>query len=44
MLKDKEIGEDDERRGLHDVDALTKQYIDEIDRVGHAKESEILEV
>jgi ribosome recycling factor len=44
MLKDREIGEDDERRGLHDVDSLTRQYVDEIDRVGHAKESEILEV
>jgi ribosome recycling factor len=44
MLKDKEIGEDEERRGLHDIDVLTRQYVDEVDRVGQAKESEILEV
>ena len=44
MLKDKEIGEDDERRALHDIDSLSKQYVDEADRIGHAKEAEILDV
>jgi ribosome recycling factor len=44
LLKDKEIGEDEERRAQQDIDAMTKQYTDEADRMGQAKETEILEV
>lgn len=44
LLKDKEIGEDDERRAQQEIDALTKQYTDEAERMGQAKETDILEV
>jgi ribosome recycling factor len=44
LMKDKQIGEDDERRAQHEIDALTKQYTEEADRIGSAKEAEILEV
>ena len=44
LLKDKEIGEDDERRSLDDVQKLTDRTIAEIDRVVSAKEAEILAV
>ncbi len=40
----KEISEDDERRASQDVEALTKKYVDEADRIGKAKEQEVLEV
>ena len=44
LLKDKEIGEDDERRSLDDVQKLTDRVIAEIDKVISAKEAEILAV
>ena len=44
LLKDKEIGEDDERRSLDDVQKLTDRTIAEIDRLVQAKEAEILAV
>jgi ribosome recycling factor len=44
LLKEKMIGEDDERRAHHEIDALTKRYTEEADRIGHIKEAEILEV
>jgi ribosome recycling factor len=44
MLKDKEIGEDDERRSLDDVQKLTDRVIAEIDKLVSAKEAEILAV
>ncbi len=44
LLKDKEIGEDDERRALSEIDALTKRFTDDADQIGQAKETEILEV
>jgi ribosome recycling factor len=40
----KEISEDDERRAEHELDALTKKFTDEADRIGKAKEQEVLEV
>lgn len=40
----KEISEDDERRAAHEVETLTKKYVDEADRIGKAKEQEVLEV
>jgi len=44
LLKDKEIGEDDERRSLDDVQKLTDRTIAEIDRLISAKEAEIMAV
>jgi ribosome recycling factor len=44
LMTEKMIGEDDERRAEHQVDDLTKRYVDEADRVGKAKEQEVLEV
>ena len=44
LLKDKEIGEDEERRSLDDLQKLTDRTIAEIDRLVAAKEAEIMAV
>jgi ribosome recycling factor len=44
LLKDKEIGEDEERRSLDEVQKLTDRTIAEIDRLITAKEAEIMAV
>lgn len=44
LMSEKLIGEDDERRAEQQVDDLTKRYVVEADRVGKAKEHEVLEV
>jgi ribosome recycling factor len=44
MLKDKLIGEDDERRSLDEVQKLTDRVISEIDKLVHGKEAEIMAV
>jgi ribosome recycling factor len=44
LIKDKEISEDDERRGQDDVQKLTDHYIDEVDKLLHAKETELMAV
>jgi ribosome recycling factor len=44
MFKDKEISEDDERRGLEESQKLTDKKIAEVDEVLKAKEKEILAV
>ncbi|MEO6281455.1 ribosome recycling factor [Roseateles sp.] len=44
LLKDKEIGEDDERRSLDEVQKLTDRVISEIDKLVSGKEAEILAV
>lgn len=44
LLKDKTIGEDEERRSLDDLQKLTDRTIAEIDRLTSAKEAEILAV
>ena len=44
QLKDKVIGEDEERRSLDDLQKLTDRMIAEIDRLVAAKEAEILAV
>lgn len=44
LLKDKEISEDEERRGQDGVQKLTDRYIAEIDKVIEAKEQEIMTV
>ena len=38
------ISEDDERRAEHQVDSLTKRFVEEADKIGKAKEQEVLEV
>jgi ribosome recycling factor len=44
LLKDKSIGEDDERRSLDDVQKLTDRIVAEIDRLVSAKEAEVMAV
>lgn len=44
MLKDKTIGEDDERRAQDEVQKLTDRYVVEIDRMLADKEKEILTI
>jgi ribosome recycling factor len=44
LKSDKEISEDDERRAEHQVDDLTKKFTEEADRIGKAKEHEVMEV
>jgi ribosome recycling factor len=43
-LTAKEISEDDERRAEHQVDELTKKFTDEAEKIGKAKEHEVMEV
>ena len=42
LLKDKEISEDDERRGLEAIQKLTDEFIKKLDEQGKSKESEIM--
>ncbi|MFC3533162.1 ribosome recycling factor [Vogesella facilis] len=44
LLKDKEITEDDERRGQDDVQKFTDKYIAEVDKALAAKETELMAV
>ncbi len=44
LMKDKEIGEDDERRGEQQIQELTDRFISEADKIGKQKEDEVLEV
>ncbi len=44
LVKAKEIGEDEERGAQQEIENLTKKYVDEADRIGKAKEQEVLEV
>lgn len=44
LLKEKMIGEDDERRGEGDIQAITDKYVAEIDKVLGEKEAELMEV
>jgi ribosome recycling factor len=44
LLTEKLIGEDDERRAEQQVDELTKRYVSDAERVGKAKEQEVLEI
>jgi ribosome recycling factor len=44
LLKDKLIGEDDERRSVDELQKLTDRTIAEIDKLVHAKEADILAV
>ncbi len=44
LLKEKTIGEDEERRAEAEIQDLTNRFIEEADKLGHTKEEEILEV
>ena len=44
LMTDKLISEDDERRAEQQLDELTKRFVDEADKIGKAKEHEVLEV
>lgn len=43
-LKDKKISEDDEKRGLEEVQKITDDFIGKLDAQGKSKEEEILEM
>jgi ribosome recycling factor len=44
LLKEKMIGEDEERRAEGEVQAITDRYVGEIDTVLADKEAELMEV
>jgi ribosome recycling factor len=44
MLSEKMISEDDERRAEQQLDDLSKKFVEEADKIGKAKEHEVLEV
>lgn len=44
MLKDKKISEDDERKGLEEIQKVTDQYVVKIEDLAKKKEEEILKV
>jgi ribosome recycling factor len=44
LLKDKEIGEDEERRAQDDVQKLTDRFVTEIDKALQAKEADLMAV
>lgn len=44
LMAEKMISEDDERRGEHQLDELTKRFTDEADKIGKTKEHEVMEV
>jgi ribosome recycling factor len=44
LVKEKEISEDDERRGQDDVQKLTDKYVAEIDKALEAKEGDLMAV
>lgn len=44
LLKDKEVGEDEERRAQDDVQKLTDRFVAEIDKALQAKEADLIAV
>ncbi|MDQ3692899.1 MAG: ribosome recycling factor [Chloroflexota bacterium] len=44
LMSEKQISEDDERRAEHQVDDLTKKFVEEADKIGKSKEHDVLEV
>ena len=44
LLKEKMIGEDDERRAEGDIQTLTDKYVAEIDELLAVKEAELMEI
>ena len=43
-VKDKEISEDDERRGEDEIQKLTDRYVAEIDKLLAQKEQELMQI
>ena len=44
LMKEKMIGEDDERRGEEEIQVITDKYVAEVDSALAEKESELMEV
>jgi ribosome recycling factor len=44
LLNEKMISEDDERRAQQQIDDLSKRFVEEAEKIGKAKEQEVLEV
>jgi ribosome recycling factor len=44
MLKDKTISEDDERKGLDEIQRITDEFIKKAEELAHKKEEEIMKV
>jgi len=44
LLKEKEISEDEDRRGQEEIQKLTDKYIAEVDQLLEAKEADLMEV
>jgi len=44
LVKEKEVSEDEERRGQDDVQKLTDKYVAEIDKALEAKEGDLMAV
>jgi ribosome recycling factor len=44
LLKDKQISEDDERRGLEEIQKLTDDFVAKLDGQGKVKEDEIMQM
>ncbi|MBE8716932.1 ribosome recycling factor [Cellvibrio polysaccharolyticus] len=44
LLKDKEIGEDDDRRGQDDIQKITDKYIAEVDKALATKETDLMAI
>jgi len=44
LLKDKAISEDDEKRGLEEIQKLTDEFMQKLESQGKSKEQEILEM
>lgn len=44
LLKDKKISEDDEKRGLEEIQKVTDDYMQKLEALGKSKEKEILEI
>jgi ribosome recycling factor len=44
LLKDKEIGEDEERRAQDEIQKLTDRYVTEIDKTLQAKEADLMAI
>lgn len=44
LLKDKKISEDDEKRGLEEIQKVTDEFMQKLEAQGKSKEKEILEI
>ena len=44
QTKELGVSEDEGRRATQELDALTKRFVDEAEKIGKAKEHEVLEV